>query len=90
MRIRKRSSWDSGNGYVSVMFDGNSVWRSLEKGTGNGCVFSIHRNLRIIHCFEQRGLRARRSAIDLIGQNDVGKKSDRSEIQIRVSADCKR
>ena len=36
--------------------------------------FSIHGDLRFVHGFEQRGLRARRGAVDFVGQNDVGKK----------------
>jgi len=35
-------------------------------------------------------LRARRSAVDFVGENDVGEKSGRSEIQIPAILDCRR
>src|SRR5206468_2376316 len=36
--------------------------------------FPIDGDLRFVHGFEQGGLRARRGAVDFVGQNDVGKK----------------
>ena len=34
--------------------------------------FAVDGDLRFVHGFEQRGLRARRGAIDFVGENDVG------------------
>ena len=42
------------------------------KGCGRECVLAVDGDLRFVHGFEQGGLRLRRGAVDLVGQQDVG------------------
>ena len=46
--------------------------------------FAVHADLRFVHGFEQRGLRARRGAIDFVSKDDVGEKRPRAKFKFAV------
>ena len=46
--------------------------------------FAVHTDLRFVHGLEERGLRARRGAVDFIGQHDVGKNRPVAEFKLAV------
>ena len=72
LRFRKRIS--------SMMFD-RILRGDDQKRLRQRMSFSVHGNLRFVHGFEQRGLRARRGAIDFIGENDIREERARTEFK---------
>ena len=79
MRSRKRSICDSGSGYVPKCSGGFCVAMTM-----NGCVELVRgvvdRDLAFAHRLEQRRLRARRGAVDLVGEDDV--REDRAALEL--------
>ena len=53
-----------------------------KKRVGQRKRFAVDGDLRIVHRFEQRGLRARGGAVDFVGENDVGKDRALTEFKI--------
>src|SRR6266849_9075227 len=60
-----------GQGVGAVMLDG-ILRGDYEKWLGKWKRFTVDGDLRFVHGFEKRGLRARRSAVDFVGEDDVG------------------
>jgi hypothetical protein len=71
IRIMKRSSCDSGSGKGA-----REVLRVLrgddEERVGQRRGDAVDRDLPLVHRLEQRRLRARARAVDLVGEEDVG------------------
>jgi hypothetical protein len=55
-----------------------------KKGSGKGAGFPFRRDLSFFHCFEQRALSLGRGAIDLVGQDQLGK--DGSWMEVKAAA----
>ena len=66
----KRSSCASGSGYVPSCSIGFCV-ASTKNGSGSVCVCPADRHRALLHRLQQRRLRLRRGAVDLVGQHDV-------------------
>ncbi len=66
-----RSSCASGSGYVPSCSIGFCV-ASTKNGSGSRCVVPAGRDRVLLHRLQQRGLRLRRGAVDLVGEHDVG------------------
>src|SRR5579859_1520951 len=79
-RIRKRSSCASGRGKVPSSSTGFCV-AITTKGQGSGRV-SLDGNLSFFHCFQQRGLGARRGAVDLVGQYDLSQQGAGTKLKL--------
>ena len=71
IRTRNRSSCASGSGYVPSYSIGFCV-ASTRNGGSSRCVVALDRHLALLHRLEQRGLRLRRGAVDLVGEQEVG------------------
>ena len=56
--------------------------RQHHEGAGQGRVDAVHRHLALAHALQQRGLRARRGAVDLVGQQDVGEGRAGDELEL--------
>lgn len=72
MRIKKRSSCDSGSGNGAYLM-GRVLSGNHKKRLGQRVGFSLHRNLMLFHRFQQRALRFGRGAINFIGQRHLVK-----------------
>ena len=70
----KRSSCPSGRGYVPWNWCG--FWARNEEGLGEPARLSVDRDLTLGHRLEERALRSRCGAVDLVGQQD--RREDRS------------
>ncbi len=51
------------------------------KGCGSACELAVDGDLPLVHRLEQRGLRLRRGAVDLVGQQEVGEDGARLEFE---------
>ena len=80
VRKRKRSSCASGSGKVPSYSIGFCV-ASTRNGRGQQRASRRPRDLALAHRFQQRGLRARRGAVDLVGQQDVGEDGPGHELE---------
>ncbi len=69
-RTKNRSSCASGSGYVPSYSIGFCVAHT-KNGCGSACVVPSIVTLPLFHRFEERGLRLRRRAIDLVGEQQV-------------------
>ena len=78
----KRSSCASGSGYVPSCSIGFCV-ASTRNGSGSGIRRVADRDLALLHHLEQRRLDLRRSAVDLIGQQEVAE--DRAELGVECA-----
>ena len=67
---RKRSSWDSGSSKTPECSYGFCV-AMTRKGSGKLVHLAVDRDLALLHRLEEGGLRARRRAVDLVGEEDV-------------------
>ncbi len=65
-----RSSCDSGNGKVPAKSCGFCV-ATTKNGSASGNALAVDGDLTVVHRFEQRGLRARAGAVDLVGKKHV-------------------
>ena len=79
---KKRSFCASGRLNVPSNSTGFSV-AIMKNGCGSGVVFALDADLPLRHRLQQRGLRTRRGAVDLIHQQDVG--HDRAFLEVEVS-----
>ena len=68
---RKRSSCASGSGYVPSCSIGFCVASTMNGGVER-MRRALDRHLAFLHHLEQRGLRLRRRAVDLVGEQQVG------------------
>ena len=80
-RSRKRSSCASGSGKVPSSSTGFCV-ASTRKGRGSGRGDAVHRDLALLHRFQQRRLGARRGAVDLVGQHHLAHQRARPELEV--------
>ena len=55
-----------------------------QEGDGQGLGFAVNGDLVFVHRLKKSGLGARRSAIDFVGEEEVGKDGARDEIEIAV------
>ena len=46
--------------------------------------FAVHADLRFVHGFEKRRLRARRRAIDFVGEHDVGENGSGTKLKFAI------
>jgi hypothetical protein len=76
MRIMKRSSCDSGSGKVPTCSEGFCV-AMTKNGVGRRRVSPFGGDLVLLHRLEQRRLRLRRGAVDLVGEDHLGERSAR-------------
>ena len=54
-------------------------------GRSSGRVTPVRRHLPLLHRLEQRGLRLRRSAVDLVGEQEVGEDRPGPELEVAVA-----
>ncbi len=80
MRIRKRSSCDSGSGIRSVVLD-RILRRQHEERFRQRVRVVVDCDLRFVHRFQQRRLRFRRRAVDFVGHDDVRENRPRLELE---------
>ena len=64
----------------AVMFDG-ILRGDDQKRLRQRMRFAVDGDLRFVHGFKQRGLRARRGAVDFVGEHDVGEKRAGTEFK---------
>ena len=75
-RIRKRSSWASGSGYVPSSSIG--FWVAITRnGASQREALALDRDLRLLHRLQQRALGLGRGPVDLVGQQEVGEDGPR-------------
>ena len=79
---RKRSSCASGSGYVPSISSGFCV-ASTKNGGCELVPLAGDGDLLLLHRLEQRRLRLRRGAVDLVGQQQVGE--DRSGLEAELA-----
>ena len=70
MRMRKRSSCDSGSGKVPTWCEGFCV-AMTKKGSGSGRVSPSIGDLVLFHRLQQRALRLGRGAVDFVRQDQL-------------------
>ena len=78
---RKRSSCASGNGYVPSCSIGFCVAITMKPSPSSYVAASIVTRA-LLHRLEQRGLRLRRRAVDLVGEQQLGE--DRPFVSVNV------
>ena len=83
VRRRKRSSCASGSGYVPSYSIGFCVAMTRNGGSST-CVCALDRDLTLLHRLEQRRLRLRRGAVDLVGEEEVGEDRPVPELEVGV------
>ena len=82
MRIRKRSSCDSGSAKVPSCSCGFCV-ATTKNGLGQRVGRAVGADLALLHGLEQRALRARAGAIDLIGEQQL--REDRALAEVEAA-----
>ena len=80
-RSRKRSSCASGSGNVPSSSIGFCV-ASTRNGRGSAHRHAVDGDLLLLHRLEQRALRARRRAVDLVGEDDVRDERAGAELEL--------
>ena len=69
-----------GQGIRAGVFDG-VLRRQHDEGAGQRVGDAVHRDLEIVHGLQQRRLRARRGAVDFVGEDDVGEERAGVELE---------
>ena len=82
-RRKKRSICDSGSGYVPRYSTGFCVATTM-KGCGQRAPLRLDGDRALVHRLEQRRLRLRRGAVDLVGEHDV--REDRPGVELEAVA----
>ena len=67
----KRSSWESGRGWVPAAPAHGVLGGDDHKGLGNGAGHPVHRHLALLHGLQQSRLGAAGGPVELVGQKQV-------------------